>query len=329
MLHGCITHAKNPGYSEDADPFFSPSSYGSCVLAVFDGLGGAGARRIDGFDGSRTGAYYASRVVRQAIEDFTVVNPANFTDWGAGLRLYVAQGLKNFATQYPIPDSQIKGSLIRNLPTTLALCRLWRQPDCNLCEVFWAGDSRSYMLSAEHGLIQLSRDDIKGNIDPLQNLRSDAPLCNFINADIPYEIHTRLFRYKPEDLILCATDGCFGFYRSPMHFEAELLDCLTKSRSATEFNDRLGSTISKVTGDDATLVWFAEGFNRFEELASHFRKREVSFQCKVMRRLSLLKGLITSTEQHLHDLNQAYHEELHVSWSEYKTTYLSYWDMEC
>src|SRR6516164_7762467 len=327
MLYGMVTHEKKPGFSED-DAFFSCSPDGSYVLAVLDGLGGAGARQIEGFDGPRTGAYYASRVVRQAIEEFIPIAPSDFDDWGTGLRLHIAEGLRKFTSQYPISETQIKGSLIRNLPTTLALCRLSPQISDNLCEVLWAGDSRLYLLSANHGLMQLSQDDVKGNKDPLENLKADAPLSNFINADHPYKVHSKLFTSRAEDILICATDGCFNFHKSPMHFEADILDCLTQSRSAAEFNDRLSLAISSLTGDDASLVWLVTGFTEFGELASRFLSRQATFRERFMRRLTLLTKVAAATELHVDEIRQACLQELEVAWAEYKKSYLGYWDVE-
>ena len=60
--------AKVPGQGEDSDPILRDGRELGLV-AVFDGMGGAGGTVYETPDGPRTGAYLASRVARDVVEE--------------------------------------------------------------------------------------------------------------------------------------------------------------------------------------------------------------------------------------------------------------------
>jgi serine/threonine protein phosphatase PrpC len=66
-----------------------------------------------------------------------------------------------------------------------------QKPAESVCNVFWAGDSRCYLLSAPAGLQQLTEDDLKTKGDAPANLVEDSPMSNFINADVDFVLNRR------------------------------------------------------------------------------------------------------------------------------------------
>ena len=84
--------------------------------------------------------------------------------------------------------------------------------------VFWAGDSRAYVLPAD-GARQLSTDDLRDPSDAMANLRRDSVVSNAMSADTDFHVNYRRVELKAPFLLVCATDGCFGYVPTPMHFE--------------------------------------------------------------------------------------------------------------
>ena len=53
---------------------------------------------------------------------------------------------------------------------------------------------------------------------PLPSLRRDSVLSNASSADTEFHINYRRVELRSPFLVVCATDGCFGYVRTPMHF---------------------------------------------------------------------------------------------------------------
>jgi hypothetical protein len=63
----CFNLAKATGQGEDADPILR-EAHGLGLVGVFDGMGGAGGTNYATSEGSRTGAYLASRAAREVAD---------------------------------------------------------------------------------------------------------------------------------------------------------------------------------------------------------------------------------------------------------------------
>jgi hypothetical protein len=124
--------------------------------------------------------------------------------------------------------------------------------------VLWAGDSRAYALDAS-GLHQLSTDDLREVGDALSNLHQDSPVSNAMSADTEFHVNYRRVELEAPFVLLTATDGCFGYVPTPMHFEHLLLETLATTRSAEDWSSALQSEISAVTGDDAAIAVMGVG----------------------------------------------------------------------
>jgi hypothetical protein len=127
-----------------------------------------------------------------------------------------------------------------------------------VCHVLWAGDSRVYACTAD-GLHQLSVDDLRDPGDALANLQRDSVISNAISADTEFRINHRQVPLTAPFFLLCATDGCFGYLRSPMHFEEIVLRTLLAAGTEDDWSAALQAEISAVTGDDASMAVIAVG----------------------------------------------------------------------
>ena len=121
---------KIPDHGEDSDPILRDGP-DLGLLAVFDGMGGAGGTVYDTDDGQRSGAYLASRIARDVVEqrmmqllvpDWNLKGEAAADD----LRRSVQEALQERLTELKAPKSGLRSRLLRALPTTMAVIALQR-----------------------------------------------------------------------------------------------------------------------------------------------------------------------------------------------------------
>mgnify|MGYP003307775845 CR=1 FL=1 len=152
---GVFNVEKKKDAGEDADPTLDADinrSWG--VLAVYDGMGGAGARKYTHKDTQEehTSAYWASRYVKGAIEELIKlrpigVNPVEYLE--SNMHVAIKQCLDKEISNFPSASSSAVSKLLAKLPTTMALC-VYEIVDENLnVSCYWAGDSRVYMFDGE------------------------------------------------------------------------------------------------------------------------------------------------------------------------------------
>jgi len=249
--------AKKADEGEDAPPLVHVCSHMGLV-GVADGLGGSGSMQYNFIEDSHSAAYFASRIVLNSLKESATFH-LSLAPSDIGRRLHSA--LDRFDEACGRPRLAVRSrTMIRVLPTTLAF-GVVRTPSSagqpTRLDIAWSGDSRIWFLSAG-GLRQLSRDDVIGNGDPLQNLISDARMSQCICLDRPYKLNSRSFHLKEPGMLLAGTDGCFQYLRSPMHFEGILLEELTKSVSFDDWSKRLTARLSDA-GDDVSLAGLLVG----------------------------------------------------------------------
>ena len=121
---------KIPDQGEDSDPICREGP-DLGLVAVFDGMGGAGGTVYETPDGRRTGAYIASRVARDVVERrmLDLLEP----DWNLNgkaaaldLKRSVQSALRERLEELKAPPSGLRSRLLRALPTTMALVALQR-----------------------------------------------------------------------------------------------------------------------------------------------------------------------------------------------------------
>ncbi|TDD53362.1 serine/threonine protein phosphatase [Saccharopolyspora elongata] len=254
-------------------------SHNAGLAAVFDGAGGAGAasagHSAQGVE--RSHAWVAARAARGLTEEwFVTTGQHGVQDHAASLEQHLAERLGEVRGA---SRSRIAGSMRRDLPTTVAALRYEVHPDRVVWQVLWAGDSRCYLLDSEHGLQQVSRDDAESG-DALVLLTEDPPMTNMVSANRRFTIHAAPGHAAIPCLLVCATDGFFGYLNTPAEFEFLLLDTMANAADLTDWSTLLTQTVSSYTGDDASLALVALGFDDFDQLRADFEWRRSALQAE-------------------------------------------------
>ena len=268
---------KDPKENEDAEPVcLIRESNG--LISVFDGMGGAGSSIYRNKHGeSHTGAYFASRLVRDIIDRYFdhyldksrsfAINTATLKE----LKNALTGTLQKKLSEFEKNPSRIKSSLSKKLPTTLASIYFSADIDCKV-DVVWAGDSRAYLLDV-NGLQQISRDDIKTMAGEYSEMTQDAPLSNCISADNDFELRHLSFSTKLPVVLLVATDGCYGYVNTPAHFEHLLIDTLLKSKDNQEWEENISAALAPISGDDFSMALVCFGWEKFASIKNAFQDR--------------------------------------------------------
>ncbi len=259
---------KIPDNGEDSYLYmFTPDR---CIVGVFDGCGGSGAKKYEKFQG-KTGAYMASRVVSGAARDW-------FIESIKGVSSYDVLGLKKKIQEYMTlcqevggKTSAIKGSMSKNFPTTASIILMHTDQSSIITTCLWAGDSRCYLLD-EDGLKQLTEDDL-GGLDAMENLTADGVLTNVISASKDFSLHCKSITLTKPSILFASTDGCFGYFSTPMEFENLLLTTLDSAKNAEGWERGISAVLQDVAGDDFSLSGVAVGFGSFDRLKSMFKER--------------------------------------------------------
>lgn len=320
--------AKLPEHGEDADPILDHSREGTALVAVFDGMGGAGGTVYETPDGPRTGAYLASRAARTAVEQRMGImldlgadldGPAT----GENLRECVEHALTDRWAELRAPRSALRSKLLRALPTTMALATVQRravdEPGWT-CRLWWAGDSRVYALDPTHGLQQLTVDDIKDLGDALANLRDDSIVSNAMSADTPFLIRHRTVDLTAPFLLVAATDGCFGYFRSPMHFEHSILAALLGAPDTESWSTAVQESIRAITGDDASMAVLGVGTDH-NGFRAGFSDRLDVVTSQWVEPLDRMAAETDLMEVQLQAARERLTEQTAESWARYKVDY--------
>lgn len=184
----------------------------------------------------------------------------------------VAQRLLAYTPPKEDAGFQIKGSMVRTLPSTAAVALVQQEDNGEvLVSAIWAGDSRVYILD-HSGLAQLTVDDTTVT-DPMENIYEDGILRNVLCSDKPVNLHCRTIRLRPPFMVFAATDGCFGYVSTPMEFEGLLLATQLESQSVAEWESKLVDMLGSVAGDDHTLCLAAFGYGSFAALQKSVEAR--------------------------------------------------------
>jgi serine/threonine protein phosphatase PrpC len=320
---------KIPDQGEDSDPILRDGP-DLGLLGVFDGMGGAGGTVYETPEGRRTGAYLASRIARDVVEQrmLDLLEP----DWhlngkaaARNLQHSVQQALKQRLQELNPAPSSLRSRLIRALPTTMALVALQRtQPSGPTwaAHVFWAGDSRAYVFESR-GASQLSTDDLRDPGDALANLRRDSVVSNAMSADTEFHINYRRVELRSPFLVVCATDGCFGYVHTPMHFEYLVLSHLLEARTTEAWSSALQAEIAAITGDDAAMSTLGVGAD-LKEFQTLFAPRVGELASDFIEPLDELSGAVTRAEQELQALQSRQLEVMTERWNRYKSEYERY-----
>jgi hypothetical protein len=322
--------AKVPDHGEDSDPIVRDGRELGLV-AAFDGMGGAGGTVYETPDGPRTGAYLASRIARDVAEQrmLALLDPEWNLDGPAAsrdLQRSVKRALADTLAALNAPKSGLRSRLLRALPTTMALMALQRREPRKgrwAGHVFWSGDSRVYVFDPATGAHQLTRDDLRDAGDALVNLRQDSVVSNAMSADTDFVVHHHQVELTAPFLAVAATDGCFGYVRTPIHFEHLVLAALRESTDAGSWSRLLQQRIAAITGDDASMAVLGVGADH-EEFRRLFAARTADLEQRCVAPLDELEAEVGRAEQAVAEARRR-HATLQTSlWGQYKTDYERY-----
>ena len=157
----------------------------------------------------------------------------------------------------------------------------------------------------------------------MHNLTDDSPMSNTISADTDFRINHRHVELVAPFVLLCATDGCFAYVRSPMHFEHLLLSTLQGAEDVDAWRDGFLAAVSAIAGDDAAIGLLGVGadFAGFKEL---FRERAAEVERRYVGPLDKLEGQVAKAEQKLEELRRRRVALTAELWQEYKPGYERY-----
>lgn len=267
VVHG----EKIPGKGEDS--FLLSVNERAGLAAVFDGCGGSGARVYKDL-GGKTGAYIAARVLSDTMcgwfEDSWDEDERVYRISDVSLKKAIDARLSGLR-QKSGAGTVLKGSMTKEFPSTLAAAVLCENENGVLADFLWSGDSRVYILDSQ-GLKQVSVDDLPVT-DAMENLREDAGMNNVVSASHPYHINVKKIRIEHPCIIMAATDGCFGYLKSPMEFEKLLLDTLLAGESIVQWQNALDERFRDVAGDDYTMSLISIGYGNFHKMRESFEYR--------------------------------------------------------
>jgi serine/threonine protein phosphatase PrpC len=321
---------KIDGQGEDSDPIVRHGRELGLV-AVFDGMGGAGGTLYETPDGPRTGAYLASRLARDVVEQrmVTLLDPEWNLDGAAAaqdLQRSVRAALQERLAELNPPTSGLRSRLLRALPTTMALAALQRHEpggDRWTCHLLWAGDSRVYVFQPDAGARQLTVDDIRDRGDAMANLREDSVVSNVMSADTEFVVHHRQVELTAPFLVIAATDGCFGYLPSPMHFEHLVLAALRDAADTDSWSAAVQAAVSAVTGDDAAMGMLGIGADH-DSFRTLFVQRTGELERRWIRPLDDLDAELQEQERKLEELRTTRRERQAQLWAAYKPGYEEY-----
>lgn len=286
MLFFTLWTEKITEKGEDAPPtLLLNEEIGTGILAVYDGLGGAGSTPYQIGNKVFSGAYLASRLAMQVAEQTFVSQHYPFIETSSEKFSYFLEKYLKTAFQLKIAQldqqrSKLRSKLIKRLPTTIAGITFSVEEGKTMAEniyyteSFWAGDSRVYVWLPS-GLKQISEDNLTENLDAQANLEQDAPISNCINADEDFSLYTKPLTFQEPLVLITATDGTFGYLPTPAHFEYYLLATLHHPHTCTPEDWRriLTLALENVTGDDMTLCLLTLGYKNLEHLKYASLKR--------------------------------------------------------
>lgn len=339
ILEISVYSEKVPNRGEDSKPLskYNDNSKRG-LIGVFDGLGGAGSAVYEEKDKcAHTGAYRASRLAKKTVEEYFELRlGAESTENQEAINLEeleakLEEEFKRTAGALDKNPSKLKSDLIKRFPTTMAAIYLWENTenaDEFKCSPIWAGDSRCYVLDTSDGLHQLTEDDLVSNGDAFENLLNDSRLSNFINADVDFDLRSRTFCIKLPCVFLVATDGCFGYLTTPMHFEFLLLRTLQDSQGKKEWEEMLKREFDSIAGDDASMALMAIGWRDFDEFKRAFKGRldiirgdYISQLDEITQKIGELARKTEELKQKREDYINQRRERSKELWEEYKLTY--------
>lgn len=277
-----VSGEKIENYGEDS--YLAEDKEALALIGVFDGCGGLGSQKYKELE-NHTGAYIASRKARDATRNWFMMQKDLKRTEAETARNSLKDCITDYLMSLKTQKSGIKGDLLKDFPTTVSVVLIKDEKKSALALYIWAGDSRGYILE-KNGLIQITRDDIIGDADAYANLSEDARLSNFACANGKFYLNKRLATISSPALIISATDGCFGYFRTPMEFEYLLLDKLMDAENIEMWENGIKEAVKEISGDDFSMAMCIVGCEEFPKLKKYFSKRYEKLKKEYIKGLS-------------------------------------------
>ena len=258
---------KIAGKGEDAQTF-SFDEDGNGYMFVFDGCGGAGSEIHPGL-GSATSARIASHACTLFFDNFFASGQKTDT---AVLSRQLHDYLRRINDAYPMDHAE--STLIDVLPATVSGVMIGNTGESVCAGFVWAGDSRGYLLDSK-GLTQVTEDDVDSP-DAYQNLFDDAIMTNRVHGNPArplFRLHAARVTVQEPCIVICATDGCYDYFKSPMVFEFFLISMLAASDSFAQAEEKLLEILHDRSGDDCSLIAAFYGFSDYAQVRAFLRER--------------------------------------------------------
>ena len=280
---GTLNVEKKAEAGEDADPILNVQTGRNWgILGVFDGMGGAGARKYTHnlTKEEHTSAYWASRFVRDAVERLMSsrpigTNPIEYIE--KEIHRAIKNKLDSEILNFPAAASTVASKLLAKLPTTMALCA-YQIVDSHIdVSCYWAGDSRVYMFDGEkfHFLTVDDADAPDG--DPFSPANMDLAMNNKICQDHEYRINKSSIRVEMDPatpiVLFAATDGCFGYYKNPIEFENMILSVMYNFDAKQWITKIKDAIIDNIQQDDFSMSAVLIGNEDCKPLRNHISNR--------------------------------------------------------
>jgi serine/threonine protein phosphatase PrpC len=326
--------AKEVDHGEDAEPVIVQKA-NSCFISVCDGMGGAGSSIYSTEGGNRTGAYLSSRIINKCAEKYftnRIENDSfevNLNTTGDLKREFISELQKELSKFKKDSESKLKSKLLKQLPTTFSGLFIKTQNEKIIVDSIWVGDSRNFIYTKSDGLQQLTKDDLKQDIDPFENLTKDSPLNNIISAEGDFQIRHKKFLFKEPCFLFAATDGCFAYFNTPMQFEYAVCECISNSNNIIEFKNNLEQKIKLVAGDDFSIAFVAKGYANFKEIKEDVNHNLVALYREYQNHLEDLDNRLNNLQKNrerieidIKELAASRYSEQKSKWEDYKIKYL-------
>lgn len=144
-----------------------------------------------------------------------------------------------------------------------------------------------------------------------------------MSADTDFTVRHRKVELIAPFLVLAATDGCFGYLRSPMHFEHLVLAALRDTPDTDSWSAAVQAAVSAVTGDDAAMGVLGVGaeHGQFQELIA---ARTAELEQRWVEPLDALAADLERRERELDELRTFQRQRQAHLWAAYKPSYEQY-----
>lgn len=347
---------KKEDYGEDADPYVNVDTNRNWgVISVFDGMGGAGARKYKHADTGEehTSAWWASRYVKEAVETLMssrVKGESPITFLEANLKDAIVNKLNEVIKHFPAANAPLLSKMMRKLPTTMALCAYFIDEKEITINCYWSGDSRVYMFD-KNKMYFLTKDDADAaDGDPFSPANMDLAMNNTICQDRDFVINksTLSVPRTPDNplVLIAATDGCFGYFKNPIEFEHTIRQTLDASKQFDDWMPLIKKAIiDNIQQDDFSMTLVEIGdtdFNSTKELLTTCLNHDIfkryydwkvsskNTQEKLIADISTIDEMVIQSKEEANKAKEAIDEvyadisKLEESFSKYGDQYLKF-----